>query len=108
MEQFVGLEIWFTASIPVFLLLGAVFYMGYRKSCRLLPLILSQVFIFFTLMISVTVLFLYNVIPDVAMPIVYLLLILFFYVGGASLTGKLMAAHAREEYEQRDAGKGGE
>ena len=107
MERFTGLEVWLWASVPVSLLLGAIFYLGYRKSCRLMPLVLTQMFGFFALMVLVTLLFLHGVIPDIAMPVVYLLVILIFYVGGATLTGKLMQAHTREEYEQRDQEEGG-
>ncbi|EEG77406.1 hypothetical protein [Dethiobacter alkaliphilus] len=107
MERFTGLEIWFIASIPVFLLLGAIFYLGYKKSCRMMPLILSQLFGFLSVMVLVTLLALYDILPDVVMPVIYLVIMMIFYVGGASLTARLMEAHTRAEYEEGDSQEGG-
>jgi hypothetical protein len=105
MEQFRGLGMYVAAAIPVSLLLTAIFYMGYRKSCKLVALILTQLFAFFSIMFLVTLLGIYQVIPTVVMVILYLAIMLLFYVGGSAMTGMLVKANAMEEKGQDVRGK---
>lgn len=106
MERFYGLEMYLAGTIPVTVLLAAFFYLGYRKSCSLAALILAQLFAFFSIMVIVTLLGVYQWIPAVVMPIIYLLIMLVFFVGGSTLTGILMEAKAWAEIERKAQEKG--
>lgn len=106
MERFTGLEIYLLAAVPLSLLLTAVFYLGYKKSCALAPLILTQLFAFISILVVTTLFGVYGIFPDIAMPIIYLVMMLIFYVGGATMTGKLMKAKAWQEKEQDALKKG--
>ncbi|MDW7650402.1 MAG: hypothetical protein SCK29_01700 [Bacillota bacterium] len=100
MSEFAGLAPLITALVPVFLLFAAFFYMGYRKSCRLTPLVLTQFFSFAAIMSVLFLLDINQIVTGRIMSVFYVLVVAVFYVGGATLTGALMRSQRAEETGQ--------
>ena len=97
MTEFTGLAPYIIAIIPMSLLGTAFFYMGYKRSCRFLPLVLAQLFAFLTILSSLALLDIYQIITGTLMAALYLITATVFVLGGATFTVMIMRGHAEDK-----------
>lgn len=84
------------ALAPISLLATILFYLGYKRSCRFLLLVPTQLFAFLTILSCLFLLDIYQIVTGKLMAALYLIAATVFVLGGATFTGFMVRVHAKD------------